>query len=722
MPGMYIGGIDEKEEPSVLWKKQSIRRMYVVLTVFLVGFVLVVVRFYQIQIIDHEKYVDKSRTMHKKRKILEPRRGKLYDRHMMTLAVNIPQVTVAVDPKLVKNPKEFAEELSSILGIPRSMVLRACQNRKRRYIPIASGVPIDYLSRLRSLKNGRLALEVRVKRRYPFGYHASQIIGRLNYKKCGVSGLEEKYNEVLAGTPGYQIVLRDGRGRLRPGIDVPRVDPIDGQCLQLTIDLNYQAIAEEELRKGVERAGARAGMCIIVQPRSGEILSMANYPVADPNNSASYDSIAWKNRSVIDQFDPGSTFKIVTTSAALDLGLMDRDDRIYAEEGTLTLEDGTKVRDDHPLGTITVEEALTYSSNIAMVKLARKIGARKMFEYARNFGFGVRTGIDLPVEYSGSLPTPANWDPTTLPRIAFGYGLSATALQIAMAYAAIANNGLLMTPFLVKRRLTHDRSIIEERTAEPKRQVIKPETASVMREILESVVSKGTGKSAAISGIRIGGKTGTAQKLINGVYTNRKHIASFVGFFPLEDPRILILVVLDEPTNGYYGSAVAAPVFRRIALRLINSTTDFTRTPPQETVPKMSGDIPLPDYTGIPARVGLKWLRLSGFTPVLFQNRQMIYNTVPAPGSKCEAGMEVQINRRGAGTDMNSVVMPDVTGLPLRQAVNVLSAAQLQARITGSGIIRSQRPGAGSAVRPGATCVLRASPVNNPLAEFLRVP
>ncbi|NOY05448.1 MAG: transpeptidase family protein, partial [Chlorobi bacterium] len=491
---------------------------------------------------------------------------------------------------------------------------------------------------------------------------------------------------------------------------------------QLTIDLNYQAIAEEELRKGVQRAGARAGMCIIVQPRTGEILSMANYPVADPNNSASYDSIAWKNRSVIDQFDPGSTFKIVTTSAAIDLGLMDRNDKIYAEEGVLTLEDGTKVRDDHPLGTITVEEALTYSSNIAMVKLARKIGARKMFEYARNFGFGVRTGIDLPVEYSGSLPTPANWDPTTLPRIAFGYGLSATALQIAMAYAAIANNGLLMTPFLVKRHLSHDRTIIEERTSEPKRQVIKPETAAIMREILESVVSKGTGKSAAISGIRIGGKTGTAQKLINGMYTNQKHIASFVGFFPLEDPRILILVVLDEPTNGYYGSAVAAPVFRRIALRLINSTTDFTRTPTRETVLRTSLDFPLPDYTGIPARVGLKWLRMTGLTPVLFQPREMIYNTVPAAGSKCEPGMEVQINRRNTGTEAGGVVMPDVTGLPLRQGVNVLSAAGLKARITGSGVIQNQRPEAGSAVWKGATCMLRASPVNTPLAEFVRVP
>ena len=719
---MYIGGIDEKEEPSALWKKQSVRRMYAVLTIFLVGFVMVAVRFYHIQIVDHEKYVDRSRAMHKKRKILEPRRGKLYDRHMMTLAVNLPQVTVAVDPKLVKNAQGFAEELSGILNLPRSVVLRACRNRKRRYIPIASDVSVDYLPRLRSLENGRLALNVRVKRRYPFGYHASQIIGRLNYKKCGVSGIEEKYDEILAGTPGYQIVLRDGRGRLRPGIDVPRVEPIDGRCLQLTIDLNYQAIAEEELRKGVERAGARAGMCIIVQPRTGEILSMANYPVADPNNSASYDSVAWKNRSVIDQFDPGSTFKIVTTSAALDLGLVDRDDRIYAEEGLLTLADGTKVRDDHPLGMITVEEALTYSSNIAMVKLARKIGARKMFEYARNFGFGVRTGIDLPVEYSGSLPTPANWDPTTLPRIAFGYGLSATALQIAMAYAAIANNGLLMTPFLVKRQLSHDRTIIEERTSEPKRQVIKSETAAVMREILESVVNKGTGKSAAIPGIRIGGKTGTAQKLINGVYTNQKHIASFVGFFPLEDPRILILVVLDEPTNGYYGSAVAAPVFRRIALRLINSTTDFTRAPSEGTTFRTSADLPLLNYSGLPSRVGLKWLRTTGFTPVLFKHRKMIYSTTPAAGADCGQGMEIQINRRETRQEAGNTVVPVVTGLPLRQAVNVLTSRGLKARVNGSGIVRGQRPEPGSVVQPGAACTLKASPMTTSLVEVARVP
>ncbi|MDH7516022.1 MAG: penicillin-binding transpeptidase domain-containing protein, partial [Bacteroidota bacterium] len=524
--------------------------------------------------------------------------------------------------------------------------------------------------------------------------------------------IELQFDADLAGKPGFIVYQRDANGRRRPEVDYPQREPVNGRSVVLTIDQAYQSIAEEELQRGVQNAAARSGRCVILQPRTGEILALANVPSIDPNDLSSYTSneIAnAKNRVVTDVYEPGSTFKLVAMSAALNEGLVKPDDVLDGNNGCWEYAPGQKpIRDEHGFGRISLRDAFIYSSNIISAKLAERLGAERFYTYARNFGFGLRTGIELPGEVRGELRKPTAWDGSTLKYLAFGYGLSATSLQIACAYAAIANDGVLMQPFIRRWLLDEDRNIIEETTPQVIRRVVSSGTAATMRDFMRGVVERGTATAAAIPGVDIAGKTGTSQRLVGDRYSSTSHVASFVGFFPASDPKILILVLLEEPKNGYYGGVVAAPVFRNIALRIITSRPEFA--PPARPVPEWIDTVRVPDLCGLHQEVAVVLARAYGLEVRTRGNGDVVCRQNPAPGNRSRRRETVTLDLASAERGTPLVRVPDVTGIPVRRAAARLAASGLHASIAGSGVVFSQLPAAGELLEHGAPCTLLAEP------------
>ena len=519
-------------------------------------------------------------------------------------------------------------------------------------------------------------------------------------------------NDVLSGAEGYIVYLRDARGGRRPEVDYPRVEPVNGRNVVLTIDQVYQSIAEEELSRGVELHEAESGRCIILNPHTGEVLAMANAPSIDPNNLHEYSAEKARNRSVTDLYEPGSTFKIVAMSAALNEGLYEPEDRINAENGVWHYHPDLKpIEDDHAYASLTLRGAFEHSSNIISAKLANELGDERFYKYARNFGFGVKTGIELPGELSGELKKPLDWDGTTLNYLAFGYNLNVTALQIACAYAAIANDGVLMRPFIRKWLLDEDRNIVDETVPQVVRRVVSSETSRIMRSFMQGVVDSGTARLARIEGVNIGGKTGTSQRLVNGSYSNTSHVASFVGFFPVEDPKILILVILDAPKHGYYGGSTAGPIFRRIAMRIINSSSEFAKKPEPLYASFQGNDhIRVPNVKGMREDVARSVLNAHGFNMEATGSGTLVASQLPEENALAarRAVVNVQLVTMDRDTTRGMIRVPDVVGMSLRQAMNFIQSMNLEPSPAGGGVVRAQYPAAGALVPKGTRCTLDA--------------
>jgi cell division protein FtsI (penicillin-binding protein 3) len=548
------------------------------------------------------------------------------------------------------------------------------------------------------------------RRKYNFNALAGPVIGYTNIDNCGQSGIELEMDEELSGNEGFIVYQRNAHGTRRPEVDYPKVEPVNGRSVVLTIDQVYQSIAEEELTRGVELHDAESGRCIILDPTTGEVLAMANAPSIDPNKLSEYSPEKARNRSVTDLYEPGSTFKIVAMSAALNEELHEPEDRINAENGSWKYHAKVPpIRDDHPYASLTLRGAFEHSSNIVSAKLANELGDERFYKYARNFGFGVKTGIELPGELNGDLRKPLDWDGTTLNLMAFGYGLAVTPLQIACAYAAIANDGVLMRPFIRRWLLDEDRNIVDESTPQVVRRVVSSETSLIMREFMQGVVDSGTAKLARIEGMNIGGKTGTSQRLVDGSYSDKSHVASFVGFFPVEKPRVLILVILDAPKLGYYGGSSAAPIFRRIAMRIINSSSDFAKEPePMYASFKGNDHVRVPNVRGMGVDAARLVLKAHGFHLEATGKGSVVGAQFPDENTFTSRRTTVNITLVSMDSDSTNgmIRVPDVVGMSLRQAMNFIKGMKLEPSPVGSGVVTAQYPAAGSYVPRGSRCTI----------------
>ncbi|HUN66032.1 MAG TPA: penicillin-binding protein [Bacteroidota bacterium] len=639
----------------------------------LVLFAVVGLRLLQIQVIQSSKYREIAQKQYREPLVLPAARGMLLDRNNVPIASNSMFISFAADPKLAADDaRTIAAEFSRVFGKPRDFYLGKLQSESR-FVWLERQVSLETARRIDVRKLPGIVVRNEPKRLYYHGNIGGQLIGCTNIDNDGIAGLELEFDRDLRGVDGYVIFQRDGLGHARPSVDYPRVEPVNGCNVVLTVDMGLQAIAEKELKKGIEASKAERGIVVMLQPKTGDILAIAQYPAIDPNSYGKYPPEDQRLRAVTDNFEPGSVFKIVTTSAALDNKLVTPDQKFFAENGVYNVRYGSVVRpitDTHKEGIITFQQALEVSSNIVMAKVSDIIGSERLYKMARDYGFGIPTDVGFPGEIAGVLKKPKDWSLMTLNSVAYGYEVSVSPIQIATAYAAVANGGILMKPHLLKSVVTEQGQVMRTEQPQVIRRVVSEETAKRLTDFFEGVVLRGTAKMAAIPGIRIAGKTGTSRKMINGHYDLGSYTASFVGFVPADDPAVVCLVMMDNPQGVFYtGGTTSAPVFRDIIQRSMTSSDLFA---PAGTQPAVVAE------------------RTNGGS-----------RTMPEPVDSAEAA-SVVIHAGGT--------VPDVRGFSIRRAVALLIREKLDPVVTGSGIVVRQSPEAGAAVKPGTKITLTCQP------------
>jgi cell division protein FtsI (penicillin-binding protein 3) len=637
-------------------------RIIMIGTVFGLLFLTVVGRAFYLQILQHENLVKKADKQHQHRVELTPARGSILDRNGTTLAESIHMDSCYAEPRRIKDVSGTAAVLAPILGIPKGELADRLSVNKS-FIWIERWMAPEVAIRVRNMKLPGIGFAPESKRFYPNMEIAAHVVGFTGRDPNGLEGIELKYDSTILGNTGYMITERDALGRNIAVKNTVIKDSSPGKSVILTLDKTIQFIAEKELAKAVKESNARSGMALVMESDTGKVLAMANYPTFNPNSYSRYSLAQLRNHVVADSFEPGSTFKIFTIAAALDSGTIKPTDVYNCENGTYRIADRT-IHDDHPHSRLTVSEIIKYSSNIGSAKIGFKMGEEKLSSYLRNFGFGGRTGIDLPGESPGNLKR--HWYGIDLATISFGQGVSLSTVQLASALSAIANGGNLMRPYLVEQILDDSGTVVQKFEPQLVRRVVSPETAQKMTRMMETVTSDGgTGTKAAIDGFRVAGKTGTAQKVdpVTHAYSPSKRIGSFVGFVPADKPKLTIAVIIDEPQGVKYGGVVAAPAFRGIALNSLaylkiqpNVSTTTAAKPveakvsapaaeslsDQDIQDTPAGDEVMPNFRGMSMRLVLKVMEKRGINIRLMGSGRAAEQS-PPPGHKIRETGEVWV-------------------------------------------------------------------------------
>jgi cell division protein FtsI (penicillin-binding protein 3) len=540
------------------------RRAFVGLC-FLVGFAILLFRFFDLQVLQAETMMQKARRQHEKTITLDSNRGAIFDRQGKPLALNLDVPSVYATPSSLDNPTRVARQLAQVLGVPREPLEKRLRT-ERDFVWIQRKIDDSQVERLNDLALPGVGVMVEARRFYPKGTLLAHVLGFAGIDSQGLEGLENGYDEHLRGQVRRVVLQRDALGRVIIPESQRKSQPLSGHAISLTIDEVIQYIAEQALEQTVRNTKARGGAVLVMAPKTGQMLAWALRPTFDPNHIHQASPERWRNRGVTDPYEPGSTLKVVLAAAALELNRVTPDTLLYAGDGEIPIS-GTVIHDHEKAGWVTFREAIQRSSNVAFVKMSWELGREQVYQFLRTFGFGEKTGIDLPGESIGILRRPDQWSQRTLPSLAIGQEIAVTPLQLLTAVSAVANEGWLMRPFLVREISDHQGRSVWEHVPHIRRRPISAETAKTVTDLLVNVVDRGTGKRAAIPGYRVAGKTGTAQKVDpeTGTYSSTKFVGSFVGFVPAEDPQLAILVMIDEPQGPAWGGVVAAPVFRKVA-------------------------------------------------------------------------------------------------------------------------------------------------------------
>ncbi|HKJ05308.1 MAG TPA: penicillin-binding protein [Geopsychrobacteraceae bacterium] len=627
---------------------------------FILAFLLIVVRAYYLQIVLGPDLQERAVQQHQKIIKLSPQRGTIYDRNGDALALSLAVSSLYADPGQVADPDDAAKKLAGVLDLSEKEIRKKLKSG-RGFVWLERRLTPEKTEEIRQLKVTGLHFVPEHKRYYPLAGIAGQVIGFTGVDPKGLEGVELEYDALLQGEGGLLVSQRDARGRGLATAEQLVRGGFPGQDLYLTLDRTLQYIAEKELAGAVGQTGSVGGTVVILEPASGKVLAMASQPDYNPNAVQKYTPSDWRNRTICDSFEPGSTFKPFLMASVLEEGLFTPNSRLYCEKGSYRV-GGKTIRDHKAYKTLTMSEMLKFSSNIGFAKLGKKLERERYYSYLRDFGFGQQTGIDVPGEVEGTVHPPSRWFEIDLAAISFGQGVTVTPLQLATATAAIANGGLMMQPYLVERIV--DSRGTEQLFLEPnaRKRVISEKTARQVRDMMIGVVEPGgTGTRAAVSGYQVGGKTGTAQKVdpVTGGYSVDKRVASFVGFVPAERPAMVILVTLDEPQGKTYGGVVAAPVFSRVAeqaLRYLNippsevvKATSLPIAGPEEiasvaTVPsELAGDgLQMPDFRGMSYRQVLEQMERSGLNLRLSGSGRVVEQS-PQPGRRVRYNSEAWV-------------------------------------------------------------------------------
>lgn len=526
-------------------------------------------RLYYLQVEKYEHYVSKAARQQQRVIKLDPPRGTIYDARGRELAVSVQVDSAYAVPSEVRDPRDAAAKLAkAVPGLDAKKLARELV-RDREFIWVARKLDPPVAEAVRALELPGIHFLPEAKRYYPMRELAAQVLGYVGTDNNGLAGLELLYDEKVAGKPGLRTVLRDASGAMvvAPGLSFAEAEP--GQDLHLTLDAAIQHIVERELQRAVEERGASRGMAVFLDPKTGGVLAMASYPSFDPNEFGRYSSARWRNRTIMDVYEPGSTFKIITGAVALGSGLVRAQDPFDCEMGGIVVY-GKRIRDHKPFGRLTFAQVLEKSSNVGVIKAALIVGDQRLYKTIKDFGFGRPTGIDLPGEGSGILHPMERWGMRGKAYISFGQGISVTALQLASAVSAVANEGTLMKPHVVAGVGRGDAVQVGRTGPAVVGHPIAPATARELSHLLEGVVIQGTGKGAGVPGYRVAGKTGTAQIPVRGGYSSNGYLPSFVGFAPVDRPVMVGVVAIAEPQGWeYHGGQVAAPVFGAIARQVL---------------------------------------------------------------------------------------------------------------------------------------------------------
>ena len=537
------------------------------------------IRLLERQLLQYGKFQKLAESQHFPTLTLKAERGEIVDRQGKPLALAYDADSLFVASRQIPRQEKVLVStlLAQQLSVSPSFLLDRVQ-RNKSFVWVKRKLPPEISSRIRQMKLKGVDFLKETQRVYPGGSLGGHLLGYADIDNTGLEGLERYYDRILRGENGFRQVLRDAKRRALPSTELKYRKPIDGLTLVLTIDEMIQHIAEQELEKAYQKYNAKGAAIIVMDPATGEILALANRPTYDPNKPGHSTADSRRNRAITDIFEPGSVFKVITAACALQEGIVKESDKIFCENGLYHISNHL-LHDVHPYGTLTFREVIEKSSNIGTVKVAQKIGAERIHQYIIAFGFGRKTGIDLPGEVSGMVTPPKKWSGTSIANIPIGQGVGVTAIQLACAMGVIANGGNWMQPHLLKEVLNSDRGVVKSYPLETPRPVLQEDIAERLQRILVGVVEEGTGKYAQLKGYQAGGKTGTSQKLdASGHYSNSEHIASFVGFAPSPNPRIVIAVMVDDPHPAYYGGVVAAPVFKEVAQQVLR----YLEVPPRE--------------------------------------------------------------------------------------------------------------------------------------------
>lgn len=698
-------------------------RLYLVLAVFLIGFCAVIGKLFKVQVLEHEALSEQAASQYRMQVTLPARRGVLRDRNGVILATNAFVVKFAFDPEEIKNKGAVAAAFSGVFGKPKEYYQGFLRDTTRHYIVVEREVPQEIAAKLDGIKERGVMRETDERRHYAFGTRGSHILGFASKDGRGLAGLELFNDKILRGTDGVAIMQRDGKGFRRPDVDYDQLPPTNGDDLTLTIDEGLQAVTENALRAGVERANAEAGIAIVLNPRTGEILSLANMPDFNPNDFFSASNDMLRNRAITDAFEPGSTMKVLTAAIALNEKAWKPEDKVDAQGGTWIVEGGAKIKDTHEYGILTFRQALEKSSNVCFAKISDKLERRRFYKYMRDFGMSVLSGIDLPGEIKGSLHKPDKWSVNSKRYVAFGYEMTATPIQLAMAYATVANFGVMMKPYIVAKR-TNIKGEITEIHPQEIRRVISTESAKTLIDIMRGVVDSGTGTSTKIKGIAIAGKTGTAQQFVGGHYSKEHYTSSFIGFFPTEKPEYEILVIMRSPKNGYYGGTVSAPVFREIAMSILEQSG---KLPPDARSPmpiasaapvieeggaieidgtvmhprEYDDDREMPDVRGLTLDVARSTLAAQGFVVVGSAQKGVVERATRSGSDSVRFVLRAPDAEgetiKPAGENL-LVEVPEFRQMPMTRAMKFGAASNIRIRLIGDGKVEKQFPEAGAKI------------------------
>ena len=630
-------------------------------------------RLFQVQVLNGREYKIKVVEQSQKKQIIPANRGNIFDRNNKLLTRNIIHYTLSVNPKKVTDKIAVATAVSERTGEPKEKYISKL-NQNSNFEYLERNLQRETLGLLTNNSFTGLHIKRKYRRYYPHNSIAAQIIGYTNIDDEGISGIEKDFNEFLEGSPGWVHKTKGLSGKIQHKSGMPFNEPINGNNIQLTIDLEYQSILEQELLKRLVETNAKSATGIIMDPQSGEILAMASVPGFDNNNFSESEPELHKVRAITDQFEPGSTFKVVSAIAAIkknDISLFEEFDCENGEYQYYNI----SVSDHEKYEMLTLPQIIKHSSNIGIVKMVERIGSKKLYDTCRDLGFGSKTGISLNGEVTGKLSSYTDWSTVSLGQIAMGHEVGVTAIQIAAAYCAIANGGFLIKPRLIRQIIDQKNEPIFSEETKVIRRIANVQTMKEIRQMLRGVITNGTGGNASVSGWKIAGKTGTAQKWKDGQYSNKQFISNFIGFFPYNDPKILTFVMLDEPKQPFHwGSEGAAVAFNRIVKRIINM--DNSIAPPSKV-----------EYASL-------------------KKSKNHFNKKIKSKDKFEPKITELTSLSTKNTFSNKTSVPEIRGFSMRKAMRVLRGSDLGFRIQGTGKVSWQSPRPGEIVHKKTICVI----------------